>query len=76
MRKILTIFCLVFIMGCGYKPTSKIVNDIMPNSVFVDVVMSKTDPQNTVAIKDAVKTGIVQRLGKELSDKSRIIEIF
>lgn len=69
MRKILTIFCLVFVIGCGYKPTSKIVNDIMPNSVFVDVVMSKTDPQNTVAIKDAVKTGIVQRLGRNLADK-------
>ena len=69
MKKILAVFCLVFTVGCGYKPTSKIVNEIMPNSVFVDVVMSKTDPQNTVAIKDAVRSGIVQRLGRNLADK-------
>ena len=42
----------------------------MSGSVFVDVIMSKTDPQNTVAIKDAIRQGIVQRLGMSLSDKN------
>ena len=70
MRKILTVFCLIFLIGCGYKPISKIAKETIEGSVFVDVTMSKTDPQNTVAIKDAIRQGIVQRLGMSLTDRS------
>ena len=70
MRKILTVFCLIFLIGCGYKPISKIAKETIEGSVFVDVTMSKTDPQNTVAIKDAIRQGIVQRLGMSLADRS------
>ena len=61
MRRVLTVFCLIFLIGCGYKPVSRISKETMSGSVFVDVMMSKTDPQNTVAIKDAIRQGIVQR---------------
>ena len=70
MRRVLTVFCLIFLIGCGYKPVSRIAKETMSGSVFVDVMMSKTDPQNTVAIKDAIRQGIVQRLGMSLSDKN------
>lgn len=70
MRKALTVFCLIFLIGCGYKPISKIAKETIEGSVFVDVTMSKTDPQNTVAIKDAIRQGIVQRLGMSLADRS------
>lgn len=70
MRKALTVFCLIFLIGCGYKPVSRIAKETMSGSVFVDVMMSKTDPQNTVAIKDAIRQGIVQRLGMSLADKN------
>ena len=70
MRKALTVFCLIFLIGCGYKPAARIAKETMGGSVFVDVMMSKTDPQNTVAIKDAIRQGIVQRLGMSLADKN------
>lgn len=70
MRNFILFAVLIFAIGCGYRPVSKITNEILAQSVFVDVIMSKTDPQNTVAIKDAIKKGIVQRLGREFSDKS------
>lgn len=69
MRRILAIFSVIFLCGCGYKPSAVIANNILDDRVFVDVIMSSSDPQNTVAIKDALKSGIVERLGKELSDK-------
>lgn len=70
MKKILTfIFCAIFVVGCGYIPTTKVAKEILSDDIFVDVIMSKTDPQNTVAIKDAIRNGIVQRLGKNLSSK-------
>lgn len=69
MRKILALFILFFVLGCEYRPISKITHNVLPQNIYVDVLMSKTDPQNTVAIKDAVKKGIVERLGREFSDK-------
>ncbi|PSM52510.1 lipooligosaccharide transport system, OM translocon component LptE [Campylobacter blaseri] len=69
MRRFIYVFLLVFLVGCGYKPVSKISDNILADSVFVDVSMSKTDPQNTVAIKDAVRSGIVSRLHKRLAPR-------
>ena len=54
--------------GCGYKPVSKITQDILGDPVYVDVIISKVEPKNSVFIKDAVKEGIVSRLNRALSD--------
>ena len=40
--------------GCGYKPVSKITNDIMGEHVYVNVLISKEEPKNSVWIKDSV----------------------
>nr|WP_314748160.1 penicillin-binding protein [uncultured Campylobacter sp.] len=61
----LTAFILV---GCSYKPVSKITNDIMGERVYVNVLISKEEPKNSVWIKDSVLEGIVTRLGKRISD--------
>ena len=53
--------------GCGYKPVSKITNDIMGERVYVNVLISKEEPKNSVWIKDSVFEGIVTRLGKRIS---------
>ena len=55
-------------MGCSYKPVSKITNDIMGERVYVNVLISKEEPKNSVWIKDSVLEGIVTRLGKRISD--------
>ncbi|MCD8213517.1 MAG: LPS assembly lipoprotein LptE [Campylobacter sp.] len=68
MRYILGIIIALFIVGCGYKPISKITQNIIGDTVYVDVVISKTEPKNSVWIKDAVKEGIVARLNRQLSD--------
>ncbi|QKF64994.1 LPS assembly lipoprotein LptE [Campylobacter corcagiensis] len=70
MRKlILTAIFAIFIIGCGYSPIARVTESVLGRSVFVDVAMSKTDPQNTVAIKDAVREGVVNRLHRALSSK-------
>lgn len=68
MRFVAAIFIAVFLIGCGYKPVSKIANDIMDESVYVDVLIDKSEPKNSVWIKDGVKEGIVSRLNRNLSD--------
>ncbi|MCZ6150277.1 LPS assembly lipoprotein LptE [Campylobacter ureolyticus] len=70
MKKIALFLALFFMVGCSYKPVSKITSDILGDSIFVDAIMSKTDPQNTVAIKDAVREGVAYRLHKKLAPRN------
>jgi putative lipoprotein len=39
------------------------------DKIYVDVIISKEEPKNSVWIKDAVKEGMVARLNKDLSSK-------
>jgi len=39
------------------------------DKIYVDVIISKEEPKNSVWIKDAVKEGMVARLNKNLSSK-------
>lgn len=78
MRYIFTIFLLFFLIGCGYRSVSKIADSVLEDSIYVDVIISKTEPKNSVLIKDAVKEGIVSRLNRTLSNKdsaSTFIEV-
>lgn len=68
MRYFLAIFTAFLLSGCGYKPISKITQEIISEPVYVDVLISKTEPKNSVLIKDAVKEGLISRLNKSLSD--------
>ena len=69
MRYFLAFFIAIFICGCGYKPVSKITQDLVGERIYVDVIISKEEPKNSVWIKDAVKEGMVARLNKSLSSK-------
>lgn len=60
---------LIFV-GCGYKPISEITTKILDDNIWVDVKVSKSDPQNSVAIKDAIREGIKNRLGKNFAPKN------
>lgn len=59
----------LYVSACGYKPISKISSDILGENVFVDVKFSKTDPKNSVYLKDSLNEYIVFRLGKNLTTK-------
>ena len=69
MRYFLAFFIAIFICGCGYKPVSKITQYLVGERIYVDVIISKEEPKNSVWIKDAVKEGMVARLNKSLSSK-------
>lgn len=62
----LLIFLVLYFSACGYKPISKISSDVLGENVFVDVDFSKTDPKNSVYIKDNLNEYIVNRLSKNL----------
>jgi len=69
MRKFLLILAFA-LAGCGYQPTARITQNLIQSPVFVDVAMSKTDPQNTVLIKDHVRAGVIERLHERIGERA------
>jgi len=53
---------MVFILlsACGYRPSSKYAREVLGNRINTDVVISLKDPENTVFIKDAVDTALIE----------------
>ena len=70
MRFFIALLFVFFLAGCGYKPSNVIARDVIGSSVWVDVIISKTDPESTVVIKDGIKSAMLRRLGANLVDKN------
>ena len=68
MKFLFAVLFLIFI-GCGYKPISALANSILDDEIWVDVIVSKIEPQNSLIIKDAIREGMKQRLGKDFAPK-------
>lgn len=58
--KLLLTLLLVFFVGCGYKPSSKYARSVVGEKVSTSIVISAQDPENTVVIKDAVDSAIIE----------------
>jgi len=61
-------FVLVF-TGCGYKPSAHYAKNVVGNKVSTEVIVSLQDPENTVLIKDAIQTAVVNRFRASLTTK-------
>lgn len=68
MRYLIVIVAFLLV-SCGYKPVSVITKDLIGESVYVDVVVLKSDPKNAVAIKDGIREAVIKRLNRNLTSK-------
>jgi hypothetical protein len=62
---------VTILSGCGYAPSSKFARQVMGDKVSTEVVVSSIDPQNTVLIKDAVDSAVIQSFQASLTDKEQ-----
>ncbi|MCF6339728.1 MAG: LPS assembly lipoprotein LptE [Sulfurimonas sp.] len=58
------------ISACGYSPSSKFSRDILGQKISTSVTISAKDPENSVLIKDAVDSAIVESLQASLVGKN------
>jgi hypothetical protein len=57
--------------GCGYKPSSQFSRQSIGQSVSTTVQISAMDPENTVIIKDAVDSAIIEVFRTSLTTKDK-----
>ena len=67
--KLLSFLIPFLLVGCGYKPSSVYTKKVLGNNIHVSAQISRTDPKNSVIIKDAVNEAIVGRFDAKLADK-------
>ena len=70
LKKLIIFFGVLMILGCVYKPVSVLTKEIIAQNVYVDVVIKKSDPANSVAIKDGIREAVIKRLNRDLSSQS------
>jgi hypothetical protein len=68
-RLFLGLFALVWLVGCGYKPSAYYAKKALGNTIYAEVTISRQDPRNSVIIKDAVNEAIVSRFSAKLVSK-------
>jgi hypothetical protein len=77
LHKIFVFGILLFIItACGYKPSSHAIKKVFGESVYVDVVVDRAEPENAPYIRDEINRLVYKRFkGKVTSDvnaKSRL----
>jgi hypothetical protein len=67
LKKLLLALSLVVLFGgCGYKSATYYSKKAIGEKVYAKVTMLRSDPENTVLIKDAVNEAIVTKLKSKL----------
>ena len=61
-------YALLFALlsGCGYRPSSYETKKVLGETVSTEVVISMTDPENTVVLKDALDEAVIRRFQTNL----------
>ena len=66
---VLSVLILSLFSACGYKPSAKFSRNILGQKISTSVVISSQDPENTVIIKDAVDSAIIEVFHASLTQK-------
>jgi len=69
IKIVLSVFIASLFVACGYQPSSKFSREVVGEKVSTSVVISARNPENTVIIKDAVDSAIVEVFHASLTDK-------
>ena len=62
---------LVFLTGCGYKPSAHYTKNVFDDTVYVDVIVSPAEPENAVYVKDALNRMVITRFGGRIVPRAQ-----
>lgn len=71
MRILSAALLLLLLSGCGYKPSAHYAKEVMHEKVSTQVIIALQDPENSVAIKDALDTAVITRFKSSLTHRSK-----
>lgn len=60
---------IITFSSCGYKPSARYAREVLGGKISTQVIISQTDPENSVIVKDAVDRAIIEVFHASLSEK-------
>ena len=66
---LLTIIALVMITACGYKPSAHMVKNVFEDTVYVDVIVDRAEPENATYVKDEMNRLVYTRFKGRVTSK-------
>ena len=69
-KVLLFVSVLSLFSACGYKPSAQYSREVVGERISTSVTISAQDPENTVIIKDAVDSAIVEVFHASLTSRS------
>lgn len=70
MKQIIFTFLVMFLTACGYIPSSHMAGKTLGENVFLQINISKQDPQNSVYITDVLRESMLNKLGRSITSES------
>jgi len=61
----------VLLSGCGYKPSSHVIKNIFADTVYVEVVADRVEPENAPFVKDELNRIVYTRFKGRVVDKAQ-----
>lgn len=58
---LLAVITIVMITSCGYKPSSHMIKNVFEDSVYVEVVVDRVEPENAAYVKDEMNRLVYTR---------------
>lgn len=69
LRSVKISLAAAVLVGCGYAPIADLTRDFIAQNVFVESNISLQDPQNSVALKDAISNAVTHKLRRQIVPK-------
>jgi len=66
----LIILSMLLLSACGYRPSAKYSRSVVGEKISTSVIISAQDPENTVIIKDAVDSAIIESFHASLVSRA------
>jgi hypothetical protein len=61
---------ILFVDGCGYKPSSHYINTLFDDSIYVEVRVDRVEPENAPYLKDELNKLVYKRFKKVVTSKA------
>ena len=67
----MTVSMVLLVSACGYKPSSHMIQNVFPDTVYVEVIVDSAEPENAPFIKDEMSRLVYTRFKGRVVSKEQ-----
>lgn len=68
---LITLLVIIGLSGCGYQPSSHMVKRVFDESVYVDVQIDPSEPENAPYLTDKIRRVVITRFNGKIASKEQ-----